>query len=129
MGLMEQSYTVVIADDIFTNRLLLSEIIEDLGHKYIAVENGKQAIEALEKNNVDLVLMDIEMPVMNGLEATIYIREKLSPPKSTIPVIALTANVMRGDREKSLEAGCDGYIEKPIDIDLLPEQIQRFLRS
>jgi CheY-like chemotaxis protein len=83
---------VVIADDIFTNRLLLSEIIEDLGYSFIAVENGREAINALINNEVDVILMDIEMPVMNGLEATIFIREKLNEPKRSIPVVALTAH-------------------------------------
>jgi two-component system sensor histidine kinase RpfC len=78
---------VIIADDIFTNRLLLSEIIEDLGHTFFAVENGKQAVDTLLKNDIDLVLMDIEMPVMNGLEATKYIRESLPSPKCYTPVV------------------------------------------
>ena len=74
---------IIVADDYYTNRLLVSEILKSLGHEFIEVENGKQALEALEKNNdIDLVLMDLEMPVMNGVEAMRYIREKLVYPKS-----------------------------------------------
>ena len=72
-------------------------------------------------------MMDINMPDIDGYSLTAQI--KGTPGLGTIPIIALTANVMRGDRERSLEAGCDGYIQKPIDIDMLSEQIERFLRS
>jgi two-component system cell cycle response regulator DivK len=87
--------------------------------------NAKQALELLEKSGIDLVLMDINMPDMDGYTLTAKIKaiEKFTK----IPIIAVTANVMRGDREKSLGAGCDGYIQKPIDIDTLSQQIERFL--
>jgi two-component system cell cycle response regulator DivK len=71
--------------------------------------------------------MDINMPDMDGYALTAQI--KATPGFGAIPIIAVTANVMRGDREKSLEAGCDGYIQKPIDIDTLAQQIERFIRS
>ena len=81
----------------------------------------------LKNTQPNLILMDINMPDMDGYSLTAKI--KGIPGLESIPVIALTANVMRGDREKSLEAGCDGYIQKPIDIDSLSEQIEGFLRS
>jgi len=74
----------------------------------------------------DLILMDISMPEMDGLEATERIRSM--PEIASIPIIALTANVMDGDREKSLNAGCDGYIGKPIDVDTFADQVLQFLR-
>jgi two-component system cell cycle response regulator DivK len=77
------------------------------------------------ENPPDLILMDINLPELDGYEVTS--RLKMAPKLAQVPVIAMTANVMRGDREKSLAAGCDGYIQKPIDIDLLPEQVARFL--
>jgi two-component system, cell cycle response regulator DivK len=73
-----------------------------------------------------LILMDISMPGMDGLVATAQIRSK--PNLSQVPIIALTANVMEGDREKSLSAGCDGYIQKPIDVDSFTDQVSRYLR-
>ena len=87
--------------------------------------NAGQAIEKLEKNRIDLILMDINMPDMDGYTLTTKIKGIQS--FSRIPIVAVTANVMRGDREKSLEAGCDGYIQKPIDIDTLAQQIERFM--
>jgi two-component system cell cycle response regulator DivK len=71
--------------------------------------------------------MDISMPGVDGY--TLTARIKGTPGFANVPIVAVTANVMRGDREKSLEAGCDGYIQKPIDIDLLPQQIERYLRK
>jgi len=112
---------VIIADDIFTNRLLLSEIIEELGHSYICVENGQQAIKALENNKIDLVLMDIEMPVMNGLEATKYIREKLPSPKCYTPVIALTAHNPKIFFDDYKDVGFNQLLTKPYSIKKITE--------
>ena len=83
-------------------------------------------IELASQNPPDLILMDIAMPEMNGLEATNYIRSL--PHISGIKIIALTANAMQGDREMVLEAGCDGYISKPIDIDSFVDELWRFLK-
>jgi two-component system cell cycle response regulator DivK len=84
-------------------------------------------LEVLKTVHPDLILMDINMPDMDGYSLTARIRSL--PGFESVPIVALTANVMRGDREKSLEAGCDGYIQKPIDIDLLPQQVERYLRK
>ena len=97
------------------------------GYNLLEAVNATQALEILTDTHPDLILMDINMPDMDGYSLTAKI--KGTSGLETIPIIALTANVMRGDREKSLEAGCDGYIQKPIDIDMLSEQIERFLRS
>jgi two-component system cell cycle response regulator DivK len=97
------------------------------GYNLLEAVNATEGLEILNDTRPDLILMDINMPDMDGYSLTAKI--KSTPGLESIPIIALTANVMRGDREKSLEAGCDGYIQKPIDIDLLPEQIERFLRS
>ncbi|MEQ1666388.1 MAG: response regulator, partial [Bdellovibrionales bacterium] len=83
------------------------------------------AFEKLETEQIDLILMDINMPEMDGYTLTAKI--KAVEKYSKIPIIAVTANVMRGDREKSLQAGCDGYIQKPIDIDTLAQQVERFM--
>ncbi|MFW5886179.1 MAG: response regulator [Bacteroidota bacterium] len=83
---------ILIVDDIYANRLLLSELIKCIGFSFLLAENGRQALDYLEKEEVDLILMDVEMPVMNGLETTIHIREKLPHPLNKIPIIALTAH-------------------------------------
>jgi CheY-like chemotaxis protein len=117
---------VVIADDIFTNRLLLSEIVEDLGHEYITVENGKEAVDALSNNDVDLVLMDIEMPIMNGLEATKYIREKLNAPKCNIPVVALTAHNPKIFFDDYKDVGFSQLLTKPYSVRKITDLLESF---
>jgi two-component system cell cycle response regulator DivK len=82
--------------------------------------NAGQAIEIVKKQRPDLILMDINMPEVDGY--TLTARMKMMPSLIHVPIIAVTANVMRGDREKTLEAGCDGYIQKPVDVDSLPQQ-------
>ena len=84
-----------------------------------------QALEVLKTLQPDLILMDINMPDMDGYTLTIQLKSK--PELMDVPIIAITANAMRGDRERTLDAGCDGYIEKPIDIDKFIDQIERFL--
>jgi CheY-like chemotaxis protein len=120
---------IIIADDIFTNRLLLSEIIEDLGHTYITVENGKEAVNALVNNQVDIVLMDIEMPVMNGLEATKYIREKLPAPKCYIPVVALTAHNPKIFFDDYKDVGFSQLLTKPYSVKKIMDLLESFSTS
>ena len=96
------------------------------GYNLIEAVNAAEALETLKEAKPNLILMDINMPDIDGYSLTAKIKKL--PGFESVPIIALTANVMRGDREKSLEAGCDGYIQKPIDIDLLAEQIERFMR-
>lgn len=121
-----QKLKIVIADDIFTNRLLLSEIIQDLGHEHFAVSNGKEAVDALVNNKVDLVLMDIEMPVMNGIEATKYIREKLPAPKNSIPVIALTAHNPKIFFDDYNDVGFSQLLTKPYSVKKITELLENF---
>jgi two-component system, response regulator, stage 0 sporulation protein F len=118
---------IIITDDIFTNRLLLSEIIEDLGHDYITAENGREAINILINNDVDLVFMDIEMPVMNGLEATKFIREKLQKPKSLIPVIALTAHNPKIFFDDYKDVGFNQLLTKPYSVKKITDLLESFL--
>jgi two-component system cell cycle response regulator DivK len=94
------------------------------GYTVIEAPNATAAFEKLEAGGIDIILMDINMPDIDGYTLTAQIKAVEKFRK--IPIIAVTANVMRGDREKSLEAGCDGYIQKPIDIDTLSQQIERF---
>src|SRR5688500_16731653 len=113
-------------DDDFANRLLVQRILKAEGFEVVEADNAKTGIALATENPPDLILMDIAMPEMNGLEATNYIRS--IPHIAGIKIIALTANAMQGDREMVLEAGCDGYISKPIDIDSFVDELWRFLK-
>ncbi|MDD2921263.1 MAG: response regulator [Anaerolineales bacterium] len=117
--------TILYVEDNPDNRNLIRRVLNAEGYTLVEAVNAKQAIEKLEEGGINAVLMDINMPDMDGYTLTAKIKaiEKFSK----IPIIAVTANVMRGDRERSLEAGCDGYIQKPIDIDTLAQQIERFI--
>lgn len=117
---------IIIADDIFTNRLLLSEIVDDLGHEFILAENGKEAVDALVGNEVDIVLMDIEMPVMNGLEATKHIREVLDFPKRNTPVIALTAHNPKIFFDDFKDVGFNQLLTKPYSLSKITELLNSF---
>lgn len=119
-------FKVVIADDIFTNRLLLSEIIADLGHEFITVENGREAVDALMNNDVGLILMDIEMPIMNGLEATKHIREKLAAPKCDIPVVALTAHNPKIFFDDYKDVGFSQLLTKPYSVQKITDLLESF---
>ncbi|MFO7370234.1 MAG: response regulator [Bacteroidales bacterium] len=121
---------IIVADDYYTNRLLVSEIIKSLGHESIEVENGKQALNALEEHqDVDLVLMDLEMPVMNGFEAMRYIREKLVHPRNDIPIIALTAHNPGLYTEECTESGFNHMLGKPYSIEKIAELLEGYNKS
>jgi two-component system cell cycle response regulator DivK len=124
---MSTNATILYVEDNLDNRTLVRRILTAEGYTLIEAANAAQAMEILNTTQPDLILMDINMPDMDGYSLTAKIKE--TPRFESTPIIALTANVMRGDRERSLEAGCDGYIQKPIDIDKLSDQIEHFLRS
>ncbi len=117
--------TILYVEDNPDNRSLIRRVLEAENYTVIEAINANEALGKLENEKIDLVLMDINMPDMDGYTLTAKI--KAIKKFSTIPILAVTANVMRGDREKSLGAGCDGYIQKPIDIDTLSQQIERFI--
>jgi len=119
--------TILYIEDNFDNRLLVRRVLEIEGYRVIEAEDGIQALDHLRSETPDLIIVDINLPDMDGYEVTT--RLKQIPSMAKVPVIAMTANVMKGDREKTLAAGCDGYISKPIDIDSLPDQIAKFLRK
>jgi two-component system cell cycle response regulator DivK len=114
-------------EDNFENRILIRRVLEAEGYKMLEASSADKAFEQIEAHHPDLILMDINMPDMDGYTLTAKIKE--NPDYKDIPVIAVTANVMRGDKERSLDAGCDGYIQKPIDIDVLAKQIERYRRK
>jgi two-component system cell cycle response regulator DivK len=111
------------------NRMLVRRILlaSDYEFDLREADNARDGISMAEQDPPDMILMDISMPDMDGLTATRTIRA--NPALSNVLVIALTANAMQGDKEKTLEAGCDGYIRKPVDVDRLPEEIMSYIRS
>ncbi|NCP86255.1 response regulator [bacterium] len=122
----ESRATILYVEDNPDNRTLIRRVLSADGFTVFEAPSATEALKKLQTLRPDLILMDINMPEMDGYTLTARIREL--PNMGGIPVIALTANVMKGDKEKSLEAGCDGYIQKPIDIDTITEQIERFLK-
>ena len=123
---MPGQYTVLNIEDNPDNRLLIRRLLESKGYMVVEAENATQAIEFLSIQKPDLILLDINMPDMDGYSLTNVLRSK--PALNKTPIIAVTANVMKGDRERTLQAGCDGYIEKPIDVDLFLDQVEKYLR-
>jgi PAS domain S-box-containing protein len=122
------SIRILLAEDNITNQQVAVGILEKLGLRVDAVANGAEAVKALEVLPYDLVLMDVQMPVMDGLEATRQIRNPQSAVcNHHIPVIAMTAHAMRGDREKCLEAGMNDYVSKPVSPQILAEALEKWL--
>lgn len=107
--------------------MLVKRVLMAEGFEVIEAENAEIGIDLALEYLPDLILMDISMPHVDGLMATRHLRSL--PELNHIPIIAVTANVMKGDREETLQAGCDGYIPKPIDIDRFPEQVMEYLRN
>lgn len=116
---------ILLAEDFEVNRKLLEPFLAQHGHEVTPVENGEQAMEMLSRQRFDMVLMDIKMPVMDGIEATRRIRQHTDIDIAGIPVIALTAHAIKGDRERFLAAGMDEYITKPIHGDELLIMMER----
>jgi two-component system cell cycle response regulator DivK len=119
--------TILYVEDNVDNRTLVRRVLTADGYEVTEAGGAANALESIQKQRPDLILMDINMPNVDGY--TLTARIKAIPGLQSVPIIALTANVMRGDREKSLEAGCDGYIQKPIDIDTISQYIERYLRK
>jgi len=118
--------TILYIEDNPENRLLVKRVLEAEGYLVMEADSGMAGLSQAAETRPDLVLMDINLPEIDGYELTR--RLKRMDHLAGVPVVAMTANVMKGDREKTLAAGCDGYIQKPIDVDQLPIQIARFLQ-
>jgi CheY-like chemotaxis protein len=119
---------ILLVEDNIVNQKLAMRLLEKMGYRSDAVGNGKEAVTALEMVPYDVVLMDVQMPEMDGYEATRVIRDPQSKVRDhEVPIIAMTANVMKGDRERCIEAGMDDYIAKPIEPHKLVEVMKTFL--
>ncbi|HSD84100.1 MAG TPA: response regulator [Anaerolineae bacterium] len=121
------SKRILYIEDNPENRLLMRRVLMAEGYLVEEATDGNSGLQKAAESPPDLILMDINLPEIDGYEVTA--RLKQLPNMLGVPIIAVTANVMKGDREKTLAAGCDGYIQKPIDIDLLPSQIESFLKK
>ena len=125
MELKNKGLHILIAEDNLVNQKLAARLLEKQGHTSIIANNGREAVEAWETEAFDAVLMDMQMPVMDGLEATREIRAKEQQLGKHVTIIAMTANAMTGDRERCLEAGMDEYIPKPVDVMKLVEVLEK----
>ncbi len=122
---MADNKTILHIEDNFENRVLVKRLLLAEGYNLVEAEDAYQALDLLKTVQPDLILMDINMPEMDGYTLTKKIKE--NPAFLNVPILAITANVMKGDRERTLQAGCDGYIDKPIDIDKFYETLSHFL--
>jgi PAS domain S-box-containing protein len=123
--------TILLAEDNAVNQKFATRVIRKAGHNVDVANNGAEAVIGWERGGYDIILMDVQMPEMDGLEATQCIREKEATmdPVPHIPIVAMTANAMKGDREKCLEAGMDGYVSKPVKRTTLFTEIERVLKA
>jgi signal transduction histidine kinase/CheY-like chemotaxis protein/HPt (histidine-containing phosphotransfer) domain-containing protein len=118
-----QALRILLAEDNRVNQVLAVTLLEKWGHRVTVAENGRVALERLEREPFDLVLMDVQMPEMSGFEATTRIRERERGTDAHVPIIAMTAHAIKGDRERCLDAGMDGYVTKPIQPGAVQEAI------
>jgi len=116
---------ILVVEDNETNMYLIRFILRKSGHQVIEAGTGEEGVELALKEKPDLVIMDLQLPGIDGLEATRRIRN--SEANEEIPIIALTSHAMAGDKEKALKAGCTGYIEKPINPETFMAEIEKYL--
>jgi CheY-like chemotaxis protein len=122
-----KSLRILVVEDNLVNQRLATRLLEKRGYHVAVAGNGQQALLALEKERFDLILMDMQMPEMDGFEATAEIRKREKANDRRLPIVALTAHAMKGDREKCLAAGMDGYLSKPIRPQELDAVLHRYL--
>ena len=118
---------VLVVEDNAVNQILAKRLVEKQGHSAAAVASGREALEALERGTFDLVLMDVQMPDVDGLEAAAAIRQRERHTGAHLPIIAMTAGAMQGDKERCLEAGMDAYVSKPVNVSELFTAIERVM--
>ena len=117
---------ILIAEDNPPNMRLIEMVLRGKGYTLLKATDGEEALEVVFREHPDLIIMDIQLPKLSGLEVTRRLRQ--TPEFSHTPIIAITAYAMKGDKEKVIEAGCDAYVSKPIDTRELPRLIDKMLR-
>lgn len=120
---------ILVAEDNDVNQIVVEQILLEAGQDYKIVDNGQMAVDAYKDQRPDLILMDVSMPVMNGLEATEAIRALEATSGERVPIIGLTAHALKGDREVCMKAGMDDYMSKPISPDALIAKVSEWLRK
>ncbi|PJF34936.1 MAG: hypothetical protein CUN49_13155 [Candidatus Thermofonsia Clade 1 bacterium] len=118
---------ILVVEDNADNRVLIMDVLDSMDYEVIIATDGEEGVKKAHAERPDLILMDISLPQMDGLTATRRI--KATPELQHIPIIALTAHAMVGDRERALEAGCDDYVSKPIDLRELATKLTQYLPS
>ena len=124
-----RSLRILLTDDNAVNQRLAARLLEKQGHTVQIASSGREALAALERERFDLALMDVQMANMDGFETTAIIREREKTAGGHLPIIAMTAHAMAGDRERCLRAGMDGYLSKPIDPTTMAQEIRRVVSS
>ena len=121
---------ILIAEDVKMNMVLTKFLIKKFlpNSTLIEAENGRLAVEVMEKQHVDLIMMDVQMPEMDGMEATRRIRKLQDPAKNDVPIIALTAGALPSERKKAIEAGMNGFVTKPIEAQSLRDALYHHLK-
>jgi two-component system cell cycle response regulator DivK len=124
---MADKLRVLYIEDNPDNQMLVRRVLMSEGYDVLLAANGQEGLHLAKTMKPNVILVDINMPGVDGYTVTSKLRQMTELVR--VPIIALTANVMKGDREKTLAAGCDGYIQKPIDIDSFPKQLARYIEE
>jgi CheY-like chemotaxis protein len=130
--IVERSFkpaSILLVEDDYINQIVLKQILEEKGHNVEVAADGREALSILQQRLFDIILMDIQMPKMNGIEATKILRRQEELTNVHTPIIALTAHALRDDREKFLAAGMDDYISKPVDLNILYRTIDWLVKN
>jgi CheY-like chemotaxis protein len=122
---MSMGKRILVVEDNSDNRILITDVLNSLDYEVIVAVDGEEGIEMASSEKPDLILMDLSLPKMDGWTATKHIKDNTD--LKHIPIIALTAHAMVGDRERAIEAGCDDYISKPIDLRELANKLQQYM--
>lgn len=121
---------ILLAEDDWHNAFAAKTLLEKTGHQVFLAANGLEAMDLMENNEFDLILMDVQMPVMDGVAATRAIRSSTTlGPKKDIPIIAMTAFAMRGNKDKFLASGMNGFLAKPVKLDELRSELEKVARG
>ena len=123
----EEKKLIMYIEDNADNRMLVVRVLTAEGYDIVTAGSAKEGLSLLRNLRPVVILIDINMPEIDGFTLTAKLREMKH--LDDVPVVAITANVMKGDREKTFAAGCDGYIQKPINVDLFPQQVAKFIKE